>query len=249
VFRDWFNLSDKLVPMTLNPKQQELLNKAAEAVKTAWDEQWTMIEEEDRTIAAEYLMTTAVARGLSAVAGGRVRIERLIGRAFRNTIVRGMCKTPVPSACAQGRIDVLVSEDINGFKPYCLVELKREFNRSAIENDADRIARLIDHTGTKLPDIFGFCLFPLFLESSPSSPNDYEPSKKKALEEVGYLKNSLASSHQELIIYMQDFSEVTITRPPVVTEFYDDGKQEKIWDNGAFRMMPAAIVMHKKHTA
>ena len=164
--------------MSLNTDQQRLLEAAAAAVKTAWCEQWMMIEEEDKTIAAEYLMTTAVARGLSAVAGGRVRIERLIGRAFRNAIVRSMCTTPVPSAYGQGRIDVFVSEDSSGFKPYCLIELKREFTRPAIESDDDRIARLIAHTGPKLPNIFGFCLFPLFPAAAETSPDDYDPSQK-----------------------------------------------------------------------
>jgi hypothetical protein len=231
--------------MTLNTDQQKLLDTAAAAVKTAWCDQWTMIEEEDRTIAAEYLMTTAVARGLSAVAGGRVRIERLIGRAFRNTIVRSMCTTPVPSACGQGRIDVFVSEDGSGFKPYCLVELKREFNRSAIESDADRIARLIEHTGPKLPDIFGFCLFPLFPVPDDSSLPDYGPSVKAERKKVDSLKDALASSHPSLLIGVQNFPQFSVTRPAVVTEIYEDGMEEMVWDNAGFQMEPAAIVIQK----
>ena len=195
--------------MSLNIDQQRLLEAAAAAVKTAWCEQWMMIEEEDKTIAAEYLMTTSVARGLSAVAGGRVRIERLVGRAFRNAIVRGMCNTPVPAACGQGRIDVLVSEDSLGFKPYCLVELKREFKRPAIESDADRIARLIGHTGPKLPDIFGFCLFPLFPAPAETSPHDNESSQKVEREKVIFLRDALAASHlTEPFDYCAEFSRM-----------------------------------------
>jgi hypothetical protein len=232
--------------MTLNTDQQKLLDTAAAAVKTAWCDQWTMIEEEDRTIAAEYLMTTAVARGLSAVAGGRVRIERLIGRAFRNTIVRSMCTTPVPSACGQGRIDVFVSEDGSGFKPYCLVELKREFNRSAIESDADRIARLIEHTGPKLPDIFGFCLFPLFPAPAETSPHDNESSQKVEREKVIFLRDALAASHPNLLITVQNFRECSVTRPSVVAETYDDGTEELVWDTAGFQMEPVAIVIQKR---
>lgn len=232
--------------MSLNTDQHKILEAAASAVKTAWREQWMMIEEEDKTIAAEYLMTTSVARSLSALAGGRVRIERLIGCAFRNMVMRRHCSTPIPSAYGQGRIDVMVTEDSYGFLPYCLIELKREFSRSAIEHDADRIAVLIEHTVPKLPDIFGFCLFPLILSADATSPCNYVSSRKTERGKVNLLVGALANAHPTLLINERYFSEFSVNRPSVVTEFYDDGTEESIWDNTGFQMEPAVIIIQKR---
>ena len=232
--------------MLLNTDQRKLLDAAATAVRTAWCDQWTMIEEEEDSIAAEYLITTSVALALSAAANGRVRIERLIGRSFCNAVMRQMCSTPVPPAWGQGRIDVVVCTDGSGLIPCCLVELKRGFTRPTIESDADRIACLIGHTGPKLPDIFGFCLFPMIHKSTETLLTDYEPSRKAKREQVLVVRDELAALHPNLTISVESFPEFSVTRPSVVAEVYDDGTEEQLWNCDEFQMEPTAIVIQKR---
>lgn len=232
--------------MVLNDDQNSLLDAAAKAVSCAWDEQWTMIEEVESTLAAEYLMTTAVARALAQLKPGCVRIERLIGRAFRNSIMRGLCTTPVPAELRQGRIDVVVAADAHHIKPYCLVELKRKRDTSIIFKDADRIARLISHTGPTLTDIFGFCLFPIILHPRPTDPPDYETPRDTEIDQVRKMVQRLQGAHQDLTIDVQTFSAVCIEKASIVAEIYDDGTEETVWDPDGFRMEPVAIVVHKR---
>lgn len=231
--------------MPLNSNQNQLLQSAAQGVKTAWNEQWTMLDEDDKSLAAEYLMTSAVARNLSALAPGRVRIERLIGRAFRNVIARQFCTTPVDASYSQGRIDVVVNEDNSGFKPLCLIELKREFNRSAIESDASRIAYLIECTNAKLPDIFGFCLFPVIISPDAVQGLDYQIPLNAEIAKIDALKQCLEAKRRNLSIFIERFAMNSITRPSVVKEVYDDETEEDVWDSNGFRMEPFAIVIQK----
>lgn len=68
--------------------QQAIIETAVQALCDAQREQWEMIEEELPVLAAEYLITTAVARALAKeIAPGLVKVERLIRHAFRNTMM------------------------------------------------------------------------------------------------------------------------------------------------------------------
>ena len=234
--------------MNLDNVQRSLIDAAASAVSDAWREQWTMIEEQESTLAAEYLMTTAVARALAERKPGCVRIERLIGRAFRNRRMRDRCKTPVPAELSQGRIDIVVAEDGSHITPYCLVELKRKRDLPGILKDANRIARLISHTGPKLPEIFGFCLFPLNVSPKPTNPPDYTAPRDIEFDRVRELVSGLQKTHQRLAINELQFPEVSVERASVVSEVYDDGTEDFLWDSGGFRMEPVAIVIQKRQS-
>ena len=158
----------------MNRVQQKLLNAAARALSKAWQDQWSMIEEVERVLAAEYLATVEVALALSNLAPGRVRIEHLIRNAFCNGIMRNQhTQKPVPSRLRQGRIDVTVVAHTNALIPSCLVELKRNENLLLIKKDAERIAVLIECTKASVADLFGFCLFPLRFLPLPETPLDY----------------------------------------------------------------------------
>lgn len=205
-----------------------------------------MLEEDDPVLAAEYLITTSVARALAVVEPGHVRVERLIGRAFRNAIMRRLCSTVVPMAMSQGRIDVVVSEDDNHIKPFCLIEVKRDTsNLRLIEADADRLSILIEHTFGNLPDLFGFCIFPLMLTPDSTSPSDYTVSRRSALAKVDGIIQSLRTAHHALTIEVHHYQKLAVNRPSITSEVYDDETTEDVWDSGGFQIEPAAILIHK----
>jgi hypothetical protein len=230
---------------SVTPTQQKFLDLAAAALPSAWRDQWSMIEEDDPVIAAEYLLITSVAQALGHHVPGRVRIERLIRRAFRNAVMRGKLAAPVPAYLRQGRIDVVVAEDAHHFIPACLVELKRDTNAAAIEADADRMAILLTCTGANLPDLFGFCLFPIILSPDPAHSLDFSGSRAAELAKVTATIMSLRRAHPALVFNVQHFADFAIERPSIVSEVYDDGTTETVWDPRSFRMEPVAIIIEK----
>ncbi len=231
----------------MNQQQKNLLTTAANALPDAWREQWSMIEDDEEILAAEYLATTAVARALSDLSPGRVRIERLIRRTFCNGPMRwDHIQTPVPACFRQGRIDVTVFSDETHFLPKCLVEVKRNMNLGLIEADADRMARLITFTKPSLSDLFGFCLFPVVFAPLPTDPPDYVFPKAIELKKVQQMVNRLRAAHPFLLIDLHpDFPGAEIERPSVVEVEYEEGVTEKIWDSDGFRMEPVAITVER----
>jgi hypothetical protein len=206
-----------------------------------------MIEEDEPILAAEYLATVAVALALSNLAPGCVRIERLIGRAFCNGIMRHQyIQHPVPHALRQGRIDVVVASDNNHFVPSCLVEIKREPNIPLIRADVDRMAVLIECTKPNLPDLFGFCLFPLRLFPLPSTRPDYGTPRKAELAKVTQVQSSLQKDHPLLMIDVYHSQAFAVNRPSIVAEEYDDGTIEELWDTNGFQMEPVAITIERR---
>lgn len=232
--------------MALNADQQAILNAAAAAVRGAWQEQWSMIEDLEEVLGAEYLMTGAVARSLAELKPGQVRIEKLVRRAFFNSVMRRRCATPVPPMLRQGRIDVVVSSDTEQLEPYCLVELKRNDRMTDIAADADRIATLLHCTGPYLPSLFGICLFPIILKAEPSDPPSYARSRASRMASVKNLAANLRTMHATLLIDVATFPALDVTRPSVVLEACGDDFEEVTWDKDGFRMEPVAITIQKR---
>jgi len=196
-------------------------------------------------MAAEYLLTVTVAQALADVCPGKIRIERLIRRAFCNGFMRMKKGIAIAEDFGTGRIDVVIAEDTNHALPECLIEIKRNINLKEITKDANRIARLINYTNGKLPKLFGVCLFPLILYPTSYDPNNYDKERQSHITKINQLLGLLSQAFPKLKFYSEQFPEKEYTRPSIVTETYEDNTTEVVWDENGFRMEPFAIVIHQ----